>query len=306
MKEKKIKIIITVMLFSVLGLLVIQYYWLRHLIKVESEIFEVNVSEALQSTVEQLEEKETALIVINEIDKNNASTKKMFFVQPKTKKHTDSIKSEINMFFWEDSNRVTLNTNIKKMRKTGRNSIIAVSDSIEATCYNSNEQENLKSKKRILIEKVVDKLSKIQEGIPVKKRLDSNFVNKVLWEEFNKKGIKAEFVFSFKDVKKDSLFSMKWDDDKVISNSNSYEIKLFPEEFSFNDSFLIVQFPDKSIYILKSVSMMLGISILLIFLIVYLFYKTIRMLLMQKKITELKNELINNITHEFKTPISTI
>ena len=51
---------------------------------------------------------------------------------------------------------------------------------------------------------------------------------------------------------------------------------------------------------------MLLISSLFILSIIFLYYKTVKILIRQKKVAEIKNDLINNITHEFKTPISTI
>ena len=59
-------------------------------------------------------------------------------------------------------------------------------------------------------------------------------------------------------------------------------------------------------YLLRSVSTVLLISSLFISSIIFLYYKTVKILIRQKKVAEIKNDLINNITHEFKTPISTI
>ena len=69
---------------------------------------------------------------------------------------------------------------------------------------------------------------------------------------------------------------------------------------------LVVYFPDEERHILSSISGMMGLSVGLILVIVGVFFSTVQMFLRQKKITRVKNDLINNITHEFKTPISTI
>ncbi len=69
---------------------------------------------------------------------------------------------------------------------------------------------------------------------------------------------------------------------------------------------LLIYIPNKFGYLLKSVWIMLILSLLFVGIIVAVYIKTLKMFLDQKKITEVKNDLINNITHEFKTPISSI
>ncbi|MGB5847683.1 MAG: HAMP domain-containing sensor histidine kinase, partial [Ignavibacteriaceae bacterium] len=87
---------------------------------------------------------------------------------------------------------------------------------------------------------------------------------------------------------------------------SSYKAQLFPEEVFRSANYLILSFPNRTGYLLRSVSTTLLISLLFIFSIIFLYFKTVKILIRQKKVAEIKNDLINNITHEFKTPISTI
>jgi two-component system phosphate regulon sensor histidine kinase PhoR len=70
--------------------------------------------------------------------------------------------------------------------------------------------------------------------------------------------------------------------------------------------FLSLLFPTKTNYSLNGVEVTLLSSIILIILIIGAFYFTISTIIRQKKLSEIKSDFINNMTHEFKTPISTI
>ncbi|MCX8019435.1 MAG: HAMP domain-containing histidine kinase [Chitinophagaceae bacterium] len=72
------------------------------------------------------------------------------------------------------------------------------------------------------------------------------------------------------------------------------------------DEVLFVAIPNLNKLVLKSLFWRITISILFTLIILAAFYVTVRTMLAQKKIAEIKNDFINNMTHEFKTPISTI
>jgi len=72
------------------------------------------------------------------------------------------------------------------------------------------------------------------------------------------------------------------------------------------DETLIVVALDWKNYAFKSLRVKFGMAILFIIIIVTAFYLTVRTMLRQKKLGEIKNDFINNMTHEFKTPIATI
>src|SRR5690606_35637851 len=80
----------------------------------------------------------------------------------------------------------------------------------------------------------------------------------------------------------------------------------FPNDFFRSASYLLVQFPEKSSYIFRSVTGIVMLSLVFTFIIIFSFYKTLNMALRQKQLAQVKSDFINNMTHEFKTPIATI
>ncbi len=85
-----------------------------------------------------------------------------------------------------------------------------------------------------------------------------------------------------------------------------YRKKLFNDAVYSQPGELILHFPEQDKYILRSSAMMLGSSILFNLIIIFTFAYTIHTILRQKKLSEMKTDFINNMTHELKTPISTI
>ncbi|MDD4602567.1 MAG: HAMP domain-containing sensor histidine kinase [Bacteroidales bacterium] len=85
-----------------------------------------------------------------------------------------------------------------------------------------------------------------------------------------------------------------------------YAFPLFPNDIYTSPEYLCIYFPLERQFLLTELWGMLLISIILIIIIVYSFSYTITTIFRQKRLSEMKNDFINNMTHEFKTPISTI
>lgn len=87
--------------------------------------------------------------------------------------------------------------------------------------------------------------------------------------------------------------------------NSKYRIQLFSTEFE-EPGYLKLFFPNKTGWLWSSVMPSLISSIIFTGLILFCFSYTIYIILRQKKVSEMKTDFINNMTHEFKTPIATI
>jgi two-component system, OmpR family, phosphate regulon sensor histidine kinase PhoR len=88
--------------------------------------------------------------------------------------------------------------------------------------------------------------------------------------------------------------------------SSPYRTRLFRHDFTGEAHYLHVLLPERDGTVLRAVAPMLGISALFLLVILGAFIHTVRTILRQKRIGEIRTDLVNNLTHELKTPISTI
>jgi len=320
MKEKRINIIVSLMAFAVIGLIAVQVYWLVTLVKVEEERFNRIVNNALFSAVTYFEKNEAAKTVLKKslVSKGNKKTPKEFrFIGTNFNYSINDSSKPASIIRIDDTEEVDFTYHIKKdSSKNGSVSEIRV-----AALSNNNDVkvkvsaprfvferklDTLITTKKRLVQNVVAEMIDVNINRPIEKRISVKEIDSVLTREFTNKGINSEFQFGVKKVKQDSLTLLKAGTDSILLRNSSYKTVLFPAEIFAGVNELRVYFPNKERQILNSVIGMIALSAVFIFLIVGAFLKTVQMFIRQKKITEVKNDLINNITHEFKTPISTI
>lgn len=136
------------------------------------------------------------------------------------------------------------------------------------------------------------------------KQLDS-----LIKREFSKKGINTKYVYGVFNQAGQPIFY------KDSSSKNftqelldvGFNIMILQGNFfDLNDLHLSIFFPKKSSYVFGKMWFIISVSVILILIVVYAFYYTVNTIFKQKQLSEIKNDFINNMTHELKTPISTI
>ncbi len=137
------------------------------------------------------------------------------------------------------------------------------------------------------------------------RRIDEKLIHKVLEEELANRNIPIEFKYA---VLKDSTLLdnrfNKTDSLKIIRSE--YKVNLYPNDIFQKNIKLATFFPRRDSFIYRSLNWLLIASFMFSLIILLTFALSIYYILRQKKISEMKSDFINNMTHEFKTPIATI
>lgn len=266
MNKKVIIIIIILVSIALIGLISIQVYWIRNTIIVREAAFAQSVEEALSNVVFKLEKLEMA----EKFQKQMEFTSK----GPTYLQEIDSI----NRNFYEEFSLINTRTGFEKFVQ--------------------------KSK---FTHQILDYWMGTYKKKPIQERINPSLLDSLLDVELQKRGIRTTFEFGVFNIPANKMIIQKTGKfSEQLLGLNSYHFALFPGDVGGDSNFLNVYFPNETNFLLSQMSSLLMVSILLIIIIIFAFFFTISTVFKQKKLSEMRNDFINNMTHEFKTPVSTI
>ncbi len=156
-----------------------------------------------------------------------------------------------------------------------------------------------------MIDDVILNIVSSASNRPIRERADSAVVARYLRQELDTLGLRMPFEFAIANYAGTVLYKSSDFQASHTDRDNMFIQALFPNDNTGRLNYLKVYFPTKKDYIFSSISFMVpAFAFTFILLIIFVF--TIIVAFRQKKLTEMKNDFINNMTHEFKTPISSI
>lgn len=167
---------------------------------------------------------------------------------------------------------------------------------------------------------LIDREMRIQK-FPLERRIDPLFLKKILMQEFQELNLDLDYSFGVIDNVRKKMIILNGNFQADVGPNNmasspglklesllqnsEYEIGLFPG-MTGSPGTLKVIFPTKTRYLWGSVWPLLVLSLLLSLIILACFSYVIYIVFRQKQLSDIKTDFVNNMTHEFKTPIATI
>ncbi len=291
------------------GLVIVQLFWISQAGTIKEQQFDIIITKTLSDIADQLETSEAANRVSNAYLKLKQPKYKEKQINYSYKGTSPNGNVQISMqstdIVWvaeNDSMESTLinpeNSGIASQTETYQ---ISPEGKLNLVTTTTKEQEN-ENEKLILVEKVVEEM--FSKKAKIKDRINTVALQNQIAQSLREKGINDTFEFAVSDSKKNKQLSstafLPSEEQKL------YQTKLFPSDALQNPNYLQVYFPYRKSSIWGSAGFMAGISLFLSGMVILIFSATIFVVLKQKKLSEVKTDFVNNMTHELKTPISTI
>ncbi len=305
MKKTTIWILGIVMGLSFLSLLYLQVSYIEEMVKMRKEQFEENVGRSLAQAVHNLELVETKKY----LEKDVAATERAARLsqQMQEEKDDDGKVVEHHQYTVTSSDGTTFSAFEMKTIINRPSSIpkVVISTGKNIPQTSRALQEILKERyiyQRALLDEVVYNILYTASDKPLKERVNFKQLDHFLKAELLNNGIDTPYHFTVTDRDGKEVYRCS---DYIYDNEKIYSRLLFEKDPPAKMGFVNIFFPAMDSYIFSSVRFMIP-SIIFAFVLLVTFIFTIYIIFRQKKLTEIKNDFINNMTHEFKTPISTI
>jgi len=261
-------IIIVFVSVATIGLMIIQVYWIRDAVKVKQAVFLRDVQQAMGEVVFKLDRMR--------IEERLNKQRKHYLQQ----KNLKVIRDSLNQLFFNGLENIDVQTDIDLLLQSTDKANRAISQltvkfsDVDAASFLLNRKE---------------------------------LINTQIKAALADKKIHIEFEFGIYSPATNSMIFQKTGkySEQLTKESYYYDLSPLGSAFGYPNK-LLLYFPNEKRHVLNQLWFMLFLSILLFIIIILSFYFSIYTINKQKKLSVMKNDFINNMTHEFKTPISTI
>lgn len=309
MKKRTIWVISTIMGLSFLVLLFLQLKYFQEMADMKKEQFDESVNRALNQASRNLEYNETWRYLQKDVNE----TERRAYIQDSIGTRSgkpDGTLQESHQFsvtgkdgtMYSAFELKTITVKPSQMPK----GMILQNDKNSLSEASKSLQEIVKNRyiyQKALLDEVVYSILYSASDKPLKERINFKLLDQDLKSELMNNGI--NIPYHFRVTTQDGREVYRCSDYSEKGEEYTYSQVLFRNDPASKMGVVKVHFPDMNSYIFSSVRFMMP-AIVFTFILLVTFIFTIVVVFRQKRYTEIKNDFINNMTHELKTPIASI
>lgn len=275
------------MTVALVGIVCLQIYWINWSIRLNEEQFDKNVYAALNRVSDKIQYYEEVAVL-------------------------EAISSSHDY-------KGQSNQNIQRAASFLENGYAALHKSKTDSLPNpSGAKNSSKNFEDIVTRYEYIKVSQLIDAKPLAERIHLDVLAQSLREELESRGV-HNTLYQYGVFSKDKNSFVVVNDHYVVVDdspqithggasslyNSPYRVALFQQDIE-SPGYLALYFPNRTSLVLGTVWKALVLSVIFTGIILFCFWYTIQVIFRQKKLSEMKNDFINNMTHEFKTPIATI
>ena len=306
MKKSTIWTIACIMGFSFLALLFLQFSYVEEMVKMKKEQFDESVNRSLYQASRNLEMNET----LRYLEKDVNETERRAFTQDSIMVDgLGSITHSHQFAVAADDGTIYSSFQVKALKMKPASvskAMIMRKDKNSLEDATKTMQEIVRQRyvyQKALLDEVVYNILYAASEKPLKERINFRMLDHDIRTELANNGINIPYHFTVSTT--DGREVYRCPDYEEEGKEYTYQQTLFNNDPQSKKGVVRIHFPEMNSYIFSSVRFMIpSIIFTLVLLITFIF--TIVVIFRQKRYTEIKNDFINNMTHELKTPIASI
>jgi len=288
-----IRLLVISISISLITLLGLQFYWLNSAMKLQRENFNMLANNAVHEISKRIENREAIsafMRTTTEIDTNFRGT---------AQKNQPPVGGGFNELLSIDRPDQIEIQSFRKGAKIFNKDMDSFASEFDQLINDNQLLGNREFMLKFMREIHRSRSKSIQE------RVDVEHLDSLIELVFQKYSLTTDYVYEI--VKADNAFFKRIaSENKLSGRQNVFLSKLFPADQISSNHYLVFRFHNQRAYFFSNISAQLVLSLFAILLLGMSFYLLVDLLLRQKRLSELKTDFINNMTHELKTPIATI